>query len=110
MGTMPYPKGHVGIVKHVWLSETCRCTLDCILPDRSHLNVSVSDEISRRKSGQVGVVTNIMGTMPYPKGYVEIVKHVWLSETCRSTLYCILIDRSHQNLSVSDEISRRKSG
>ena len=51
-----------------------------------------------------------MGTMPYPKGYVEIVKHVWLSETCRSTLYCILIDRSHQNLSVSDEISRRKSG
>ena len=51
MGTMPYPKGSVGIVKHVWLSETCRSTLDCILIDRSHLNVSVSDEISRRKSG-----------------------------------------------------------
>ena len=51
-----------------------------------------------------------MGTMPYPKGYVEIVKHVWLSETYRSTLYCILIDRSHLNLSVSDEISRGKSG
>ena len=50
MGTMPYPKGYVGIGKHVWLSETCRCTLDCILPDRSHLNVSVSDEISRGTS------------------------------------------------------------
>ena len=93
MGTMPYPKGYVGIGKHVWLSETYRSTLDCILIDRSHLNLFVSDEISRRRSGQVGVVTNIKATMPYPKGYVEIVKQVWLSETCRSTLDCIPINR-----------------
>ena len=45
--------------------------MDCIPIDRSHLNVSVSAEISTGKSGQVGVVTNIKGTMPYPKGYVE---------------------------------------
>ena len=51
MGTMPYSKGYVGIVKHVWLSETCRSTLDCILIERSHLNLSASDEISRGKSG-----------------------------------------------------------
>ena len=51
MGTMPYPKGYLGIVKHVWLSKTCTSTLDCILIDRSHLNLSVSDEISSRKSG-----------------------------------------------------------
>ena len=51
-----------------------------------------------------------MGTMPYSTGYVGIVKHVWLSETCRSTLDCILIERFHQTLSVSDEISRRRSG
>ena len=51
-----------------------------------------------------------MGTMPYSKGYVAIVKHVWLSETCRSTLDCILIERPHLQLSVSDEISRGKSG
>ena len=50
MGTMPYPKGYVGRVKHVWLSETCRPTLDCIPIDRSQLYLSVSDEISRRKS------------------------------------------------------------
>ena len=51
-----------------------------------------------------------MGTMPYPKGYVGIVKHVWLSKTCRSTLDCILIERSHQSYELVMKYLEEKVG
>ena len=51
-----------------------------------------------------------MGTGSYIIGCGVIVENFYPSETCRSTLNYILIDRSHRDLSGDGKISREKSG
>ena len=51
MGTMPYSKGYAGIVKHVMIIRNMQVHFGLYTNRKISSKLSVSDEISRRKSG-----------------------------------------------------------